>query len=198
MELLSSAAAVWLVWGELLPAAGFEIARRCGVVLSFFMWIWCTKLGVKNRWWTSGSFLGILPKLRWRQVKLWWLFRLSDEESYTCLCCAIMFKFIFSFEYHHLKMFMFHGFHMLSLRFDYVTQVVIMWNGWKYMSSTFYLGRTHVVDMHNAFIIHCIEVSSRSYGPTVPVHWASYVAREGVWCSFISLEIWRQKSLLHL
>ncbi len=26
------------------------------------------------------------------------------------------------------------------------------------MSSTFYLGRTHVVDMHNAFIIHCIEV----------------------------------------
>ena len=35
MELLSSAAAVWLVWGELLPATGFEIARRCGVVLSF-------------------------------------------------------------------------------------------------------------------------------------------------------------------
>ena len=47
---------------------------------------------------------------------------------------------------------------MLSLRFDHVTQVVIMWNGWKYMSSTFYLERTHVVDMHNAFIIHCIEV----------------------------------------
>jgi hypothetical protein len=37
------------------------------------------------------------------------------------------------------------------------------------MSSTFYLGRTHVVDMHNAFIIHSTEVSSRSYGPTVPV-----------------------------
>jgi hypothetical protein len=37
------------------------------------------------------------------------------------------------------------------------------------MSSTFYLGRTHVVDMHNAFIIHCIEVSSRSYGPTILV-----------------------------
>jgi hypothetical protein len=36
------------------------------------------------------------------------------------------------------------------------------------MSSTFYLGRTHVVDIHNAFIIHCIEVL-RSYGPTVPV-----------------------------
>jgi hypothetical protein len=26
------------------------------------------------------------------------------------------------------------------------------------MSSTFYLGRTHVVVMHNAFIINCIEV----------------------------------------
>jgi hypothetical protein len=37
-------------------------------------------------------------------------------------------------------MFMFHGFHMLSWRFDYVTQVVIMWNGWKYMSSTFLFG----------------------------------------------------------
>ena len=33
----------------------------------------------------------------------------------------------------------------------------------------FYLGRTHDVVMHNALIIHCIEVSSRSYGPTVPV-----------------------------
>jgi hypothetical protein len=26
------------------------------------------------------------------------------------------------------------------------------------MSSTFYLGRIHVVVMHNAFIIHCMEV----------------------------------------
>ena len=32
MKLLSSAAAVWWVWGELLPAAGFEIVRKCGVV----------------------------------------------------------------------------------------------------------------------------------------------------------------------
>ena len=31
----------------------------------------------------------------------------------------------------------------------------------------FYLGRTYDVVMHNALIIHCIEVSSRSYGPTV-------------------------------
>jgi hypothetical protein len=37
------------------------------------------------------------------------------------------------------------------------------------MFNTFYLGRTHVVDMHSAFIILCMEVSSRSYGPTVPV-----------------------------
>jgi hypothetical protein len=32
MKLLSSAAVVWWVRGELLPAAGFEIVRRCGVV----------------------------------------------------------------------------------------------------------------------------------------------------------------------
>jgi hypothetical protein len=48
------------------------------------------------------------------------------------------------------------------------------------MSSIFCLGRTHVDDLHNAFIIHCIEVSSRSYGSTVPVQRASYVAQEGV------------------
>jgi hypothetical protein len=43
------------------------------------------------------------------------------------------------------------------------------WNGRKYMFGIFYLGRTHVVDMHNAFIIHCMEVLSRSYGPIVLV-----------------------------
>ena len=32
MKLLGSAAVVWWVWGELLPATGFEIVRRCGVV----------------------------------------------------------------------------------------------------------------------------------------------------------------------
>jgi hypothetical protein len=37
MELLSSAAAVWLVRGELLPASGFEITRRCGVVFEVFL-----------------------------------------------------------------------------------------------------------------------------------------------------------------
>jgi hypothetical protein len=36
MELLSSAAAVWWVWGELLPATGFKIARRCGVVFEAY------------------------------------------------------------------------------------------------------------------------------------------------------------------
>jgi hypothetical protein len=62
---------------------------------------------LKNRWWTSGSFLGICPNFQWRQVKLWWLFRLSDEESYTWLCCAIVFIFIFfwvpSFENVHVS-----------------------------------------------------------------------------------------------
>jgi hypothetical protein len=32
MKWLSSAAAVWWVWGELLPVAGFEVVRRCGIV----------------------------------------------------------------------------------------------------------------------------------------------------------------------
>jgi hypothetical protein len=32
MKLLSSAATVWWVWGELLPARGFEIVCRCDVV----------------------------------------------------------------------------------------------------------------------------------------------------------------------
>jgi hypothetical protein len=32
MKLLSSAAAVWWVRGELLPVAGIEIVRRCDVV----------------------------------------------------------------------------------------------------------------------------------------------------------------------
>jgi hypothetical protein len=55
MELLSSAAAVWLVWGELLLAAGFEIARRCGVVLSFLCefgalsWVLKTGGGLPDR-----------------------------------------------------------------------------------------------------------------------------------------------------
>jgi hypothetical protein len=122
------------------------------------MWNWCTKLGVKNRWWTFGSYLGICPNFRWRQVKQWWLFRLPNEGSYTWLCCAVVFIFIFLIKYHRLKIFMFYWLHMLSLWFDNVTQVVIMWNGWKYMCSTFYLGRTNVVVMHNAFIIHCMEV----------------------------------------
>ena len=63
MELLSSAAAVWLVRGELLPRRGLRLRVGAVLSLSFFMWIWCTKLGVKNRWWTPRSFLGDLPKL---------------------------------------------------------------------------------------------------------------------------------------
>jgi hypothetical protein len=48
------------------------------------------------------------------------------------------------------------------------------------MFGTFYLGRTHVVDMHNAFIIHCMEVSSRSCGPTVPVQCIICCLRRGM------------------
>jgi hypothetical protein len=115
----------------------------------------------------------VIPSIDWRVL-------------YLIMFVLFVFVFIFLIGYHRLKLFMFYWLYMWRVWF-------IMWNGWKYMSSTFYLGRTHVVDIHNAFIIHCIEVL-RSYGPTVPVKWASYVAREGVWCSFISLEVWRQKS----
>jgi hypothetical protein len=37
MELLSSVAIVWWVWGELLPAAGFKTARRCGIVFKAYL-----------------------------------------------------------------------------------------------------------------------------------------------------------------
>jgi hypothetical protein len=57
---------------------------------------WCTKLCVKNRWWTSGSYLGICPNFRWRQVKQWWLFRLLIEESYTWLCLCYLCSYSYS------------------------------------------------------------------------------------------------------
>jgi hypothetical protein len=163
--------------------------------MSLIMWNWCTKLCVKNRWCTFRSYLGICPNFRWRQVKQWWLFRVLIEESYTWLCLCYLCSYSYSkfgtvvWNYSCFIDYTCGGCGLIILPMWF-----IMWNGWKYMSSTFYLGRSHVVDMHNAFIIHCIEVSSRSYGPTVPVQWASYVAREGVWCSFISLEVWKQKS----
>jgi hypothetical protein len=123
----------------------------------------------------------VIPSVEWRVL-------------YLIMFVLFIFTFIFLIEYHHLRIFIFYWLHMWSLWFDHVTMWFIMWNGWKYMSSTSCLGRTRVIDLHDAFIIHCIEVLSRSYGPTVLVQWASYVVREGVWCSFISLEVWRQKS----
>ena len=108
MELLSSAAAVWWVWGELLPAVGFETACRCDVVFGLITGYWCTKLGVKNRWWTPRSFLGICPNFRWSQVKLWWLFRLSDEDVLYLfmLCYYVQIHILFwvpSFENVHVS-----------------------------------------------------------------------------------------------
>jgi hypothetical protein len=45
MELLSSVAAVWWVWGELLPAAGFETTRRYGVVFEAYYVKWVHYVG---------------------------------------------------------------------------------------------------------------------------------------------------------
>ena len=59
---------------------------------------------------------------------------------------------------------------MLRVWFDQVTHVDYYLEGVEvYMFNTCYLGWNHVVDMHSAFIILCMEVSSRSYGPTVSV-----------------------------
>jgi hypothetical protein len=52
---------------------------------------------------------------------------------------------------------------------------------------------------HAHCIIHLVfEVMSWSYGPTVLLLLASYVARGGVRYDFISLKVWRQKSSFHL
>ena len=72
--------------------------------------------------------------------------------------------------------------------------------GWSW--SIFFESRYMKCCRHDMLIASSIlhfEVMSWSYGPTVPVHFlASYVARGGVRCGFISLEVWRQKSSLHL
>ena len=64
--------------------------------------------------------------------------------------------------------------------------------------SVLYLVKCCWYVMHLASSILIFEVMLWSYGSTVPVHLASYVARGGVRCGFISLEVWRQKSSLHL
>jgi hypothetical protein len=132
--------------------------------------------------------LASLKLVIWRLI-----LRREDRASWRINCCH-NFNWVPLFEDIHC----FIGYICWGYGLIMLPMWFIMWNEWKYMSSTFYLRRNYVVDMHNAFIIHCMDVSSRSYGSTVPVQWASYVAREGVWCSFISLEVWRQKSLLHM
>jgi hypothetical protein len=150
----------------------------------------CQKLVVDFR-----IVLRDLPKLPVKASKTVMVIpSVNGRVLYLIMFVLFVFIFIFLIGYRRLKLIMFIYYTCGGCGLIMLPMWFIMWNGWKYMSSTFYLGRTHGFDMHNAFIIHCIEVSSRSYGPTVPVQWASYVAREGVWCSFISLEVWRQKS----
>ena len=102
-----------------------------------------------------------LSKLPVKASKIVMIIPSVDQSVlYLIMFVLFVFAFIFRIGYHRLKIIMFYGFHMLRLWLIMFPMWFIMWNGWKYMSSTFYLGRTHVVDMHNPFIIHCMEVPS--------------------------------------
>jgi hypothetical protein len=52
------------------------------------MWNWCTKLCVKNRWWTSGSYLGICPKLLVKASKTVMVRMKSLILDYVCAICV--------------------------------------------------------------------------------------------------------------
>jgi hypothetical protein len=65
---------------------------------------------------------------------------------------------------------------MLTMLIEHVTRVNYHFEEVEVYVYHMLGGGSHVV----ASIIPCIEVLSRSYGPTVPVHSASYVARGGV------------------
>jgi hypothetical protein len=85
-----------------------------------------------------------------------------------------------------------------DLRMVYVVHSRL-WGSWSfYYEACLYVVKCCWHVMHIASSILHFQVMSWSYGPTIPVHLASYVARGGVWCGFISLEVWRQKSSLHL
>jgi hypothetical protein len=166
--------------------------------MSVVMWNWCTKLCVKNRWWTSRSYLGSCPNSPVKASKMMVLFRRSINESYTWLYLC----YLYSYSYSLLGTIVWGN----PCSVDYICwrcglimlfMLFIIWE-WMELYVSHIIFEDSCVDMHSAFIILCMEVSSWSYGPTVPVQWASYVAQGGVWCSFISLEVWRKKSLLHL
>jgi hypothetical protein len=61
MTLSRSAAAVGGWWGDKSLVMGSELCVSAASFMSVFYVDLCTKLCVKNRWWTSGSHLGLCP-----------------------------------------------------------------------------------------------------------------------------------------
>jgi hypothetical protein len=61
MKLSSSAAAVGRWWGDNSLVTGSELCVGAASFMSVCYVDLCTKLCVKNRWWTSGSHLGLCP-----------------------------------------------------------------------------------------------------------------------------------------
>jgi hypothetical protein len=57
MKLSSSAAAVWWVMGRVVARDGLELCVGAVLFISDCYVGMCTKLCVKNRWWTSESYL---------------------------------------------------------------------------------------------------------------------------------------------
>jgi hypothetical protein len=64
MKLLSSAIAVWWVMERVVPHDGLELCVGAALFISVCYMDLCTKMCVKNRWWTFGSYLVPFPNPR--------------------------------------------------------------------------------------------------------------------------------------
>jgi hypothetical protein len=64
MKLSSSAAVVWWVMGRVVARDGLELCVSAALFISVCYVDLCTKMCVKNRWWTSGSYLVPFPNPR--------------------------------------------------------------------------------------------------------------------------------------
>jgi hypothetical protein len=64
MKLSNSAAAVWWVMGRVVARDGLELCVGAALFMSVCYVDLCTKMCVKNRWWTSRSYLVSFPNLR--------------------------------------------------------------------------------------------------------------------------------------
>ena len=57
MKVSSSAATVWWVMGRVVARDGLELCVGAALFISVCYVNLCTKVCVKNRWWTSGPYL---------------------------------------------------------------------------------------------------------------------------------------------